>query len=55
MLYSKAKYVNMLSSVGGAKGCLNHRFRASSAYTAQLVILYQHIANNQYTRMANQI
>ena len=44
----------MTSSAGGAKGCSDHRFRASPAYTAQLQTLHQHRANNQY-RTANQI
>ena len=34
-----------------AKGCLDHhRFREPPAYTAQLLILHQHRANNQYRR-----
>ena len=36
------------------KGCFDHRFRALPAYTAQLLTLHQHRANNQY-RTANQI
>ena len=32
----------------GAKGCSDHRFRAPPAYTAQLLTLHQHRANNQY-------
>ena len=42
------------SSAGGAMGCSDHRFRAPPAYTAQLLTLHQHRANNQY-RTANQI
>ena len=38
----------------GARGYSDHRFRAPLAYTAQLLNLHQHRANNQY-RMANQI
>ena len=38
----------------GAKGRLDHRFRASPAYTAQLLTPHQHKANNQYG-MAKQI
>ena len=45
----------MTSSAGGAKGCSDHRFRAPPAYTAQLLTLYQHRANNQYRTLANQI
>ena len=30
-----------------AKGCSDHRFRAPLAYTAQLLTLHQHRANNQ--------
>ena len=41
-------------SAGGAKGCSDHRFHASLAYTVKLLTLLQHRANNQY-RMANQI
>ena len=37
-----------------SKGCSDHRFRAPPAYTAQLLTLHQHRANNQY-RTANQI
>ena len=44
----------MKFSAGGAKGCSDHRFRAPPAYTAQLLTLHQHRANNQY-RTANQI
>ena len=44
----------MTSSAGGAKGLSDHRFRAPPAYTAQLLTLHQHRANNQY-RKANQI
>ena len=44
----------MTSSAGGTKGCSDHRFHASPAYTAQLLTLHQHRANNQY-RMANQM
>ena len=44
----------MTSSVGGAKGYLDDKFHAAPAYTAQLLTLYQHIANIQYRR-ANQI
>ena len=36
------------------KGCSDDRFRAPPAYTAQLLTLHQHRANNQY-RTANQI
>ena len=39
---------SLTSSAGGAKGCLDHRLRASPAYTAQLPTLHQHRANNQY-------
>ena len=42
------------SSGGGAKGCSDHKFHARPTYTAQLLTLHQHIANNQY-RTANQI
>ena len=45
---------SLTSSSGGAKGCSDHRFRAPPAYTAQLLTLHQHRANNQY-RTANQI
>ena len=45
---------DMTSSTGGAKGCSDHRFRAPPAFTAQLLTLHQHRANNQY-RTANQI
>ena len=38
----------MTSSKGGAKGFLDHRFHASSAYTAQLLTFHRHRANNQY-------
>ena len=38
----------------GANGCSDHRFRAPLSYTAQLLTLHQHRANNQY-RTANQI
>ena len=38
----------MTSSAGGAKSCSDQRFRAPTAYTAQLLTLHQHIANNQY-------
>ena len=38
----------------GAKGCSDHRFRAPPAYSAQLLTLHQHRANNQY-RAADQI
>ena len=39
----------MTSSAGGAKGCSDHRFRAPPAgYTAQLLTLHQHRANNQW-------
>ena len=42
-------------SAGGPNGCLDHGFRAlQAAYTAQLLTLHQHRANNQY-RTANQI
>ena len=41
----------MTSSTGGAKGCLDHRFRAPQAH---LLTLHQHRANNQY-RTANQL
>ena len=41
------------SSAGGVKGCSDYRFRAPPTYTAQLLILHQHRANNQY-RKANQ-
>ena len=35
------------SSAGGAKGCLDHRFRAlPEGYTAQLLTLRQHRADN---------
>ena len=44
----------MTSSAGDAKGYLDHRFRAPPAYTAQLLTLHQHRANNQY-RTANKI
>ena len=44
----------MTSSTGGTKGCSDHRFRAPPTYTAQLLTLHQHRANNHY-RMANQI
>ena len=37
-----------------AKGCLDHRFHATTAYTAELLTLHQHRANNQ-NRMPNQI
>ena len=39
----------MTSSAGGAKGCSDHRFCAPPAYTAQLLTLHQHRANNQPT------
>ena len=42
------------SFAGGAKGWSDHRFRAPTAYTAQLLTLHQHRASNQ-CRMANQI
>ena len=42
------------SSAGGAKGCSDHKFRAPPTYTAQLLTLHQHRANNQY-RTADQI
>ena len=45
---------SLTSSAGGAKGFSDHRFRAPPAYTAQLLTLHQHRANNQY-RAANQI
>ena len=32
----------------GAKSCSDHRFRAPPAYTAQLLTLHRHRANNQY-------
>ena len=38
----------MTSSTGDAKGCSYYRFRAPPAYTAQLLTLHQHRANNQY-------
>ena len=44
----------MTSSIGGAKGCSDHRFRASPGYTAQLLTLNQHRVNRQY-RAANHI
>ena len=34
-------------SAGGAKGCLDRRFRAPPAYTTQLLTLHQHRANNK--------
>ena len=40
------------ANIGGAKGCSYHRFHAPPAYTAQLLTLHQHRANNQY-RKAN--
>ena len=45
---------SLTSSAGGAKGWSEHRFRVPPAYTAQLLTLHQHRANNQY-RTANQI
>ena len=45
---------SLTSSVGGAKGCSDHMFRVPPAYTAQLLALHEHRANNQY-RAANQI
>ena len=36
----------MTSSVGGAKGCSDHRLCEPPAYTAQSLTLYQHRANN---------
>ena len=45
---------SLTSSAGGAKGFSDHRFHAAPAYTAQLLTLHQHRANNQY-RKANQI
>ena len=45
---------SLTSSTGGSKGFSDHRFCAPPAYTAQLLTLHQHRANNQY-RTANQI
>ena len=45
---------SLTSSAGGAKGFSDHKFRAPPTYTAQLLTLHQHRANNQY-RTANQI
>ena len=45
---------SLTSSAGGAKGWSDQRFRAPPAFTAQLLSMHQHRANNQY-RMANQI
>ena len=42
---------SLTSSAGGAKGCSDHSFRALPAYTAQLLTLHQHRADNQH-RMA---
>ena len=53
-VYHKFQPPVMAMSTGGAKGCLDHRFRASPAYTAQLLTLPQHRANIQY-KTANQI
>ena len=44
----------MILYTGGAKGCLDHRFRAPLTYTAQLLTLRQHRPSNQYST-ANQI
>ena len=41
-------------SAGGAKDFSDHRFRAPPTYTALLLTLHHHRANNQY-RTANQI
>ena len=38
----------MTSSAGVAKGCSDHRFCAPPDYTAQLLALHQHRANDQY-------
>ena len=35
------------TGTSGAIGCLDHRFRASPAYTARLLALHQHRANNK--------
>ena len=45
---------SLTSSAGGAKGQSDHRFRAPPTYTAQLLTLHQHRANNHY-KTANQI
>ena len=45
---------SLTSSTGGAKGWSDHKFCAPRAYTAQLLTLHPHRANNQY-RTANQI
>ena len=39
---------SLTSSAGGAMGWSDHRFRVPPAYTAQLLTLHQHRANNQY-------
>ena len=39
---------SLTSSAGGAKGFSDHRFRAPTAYTAQLLTLHQYRGNNQY-------
>ena len=38
----------MTSSAGGTNNFSDHRFRAPSVYTAQLLTLQQHRANNQF-------
>ena len=51
---TRNSYPVTASFTGGAKGCSDHKFHAPPAYTAQLLTLPQHRANNQY-RTANQI
>ena len=43
----------LTSSAGGAKGCIDHRFRGPPVHIAQLLTLHQHRADSQY-RTANQ-
>ena len=45
---------SLTSSAGGAKGWSDRRFCAPPAYTAQLLALHRHRANNQH-RTVNQI
>ena len=54
MVYQGFQRSHDLFRKSGVKGCLGHRFRAPPAYTARLLTLHQHRANNQY-RTANQI
>ena len=41
--------LSLTSSADSAKGWSDHRFRAPLAYTAQLLTLHQHRANNHKT------